>query len=496
MSALDALLDHESFSLELAADALGSDDPNIDLEATLGRLLDLCMRFPGGLIHARSIGILSERPVGLEALAEGSPWYAVEDRVIVVVRRKKSAVRKLVADLAMYFILADRYGAALSRRADLVEALALPALTPEVATELALALDAPPSLVMQLDRRVPTLRADLAAMAPRMFSPDVRIHASLRTPHMRVQGARVGRDLLGRLPQGTIRLLICDSPAALEHLSPYARDLGFALSTWGLENEEQLSTPGLADALRESSDRASVDLASLVVPDLFASAPELLLERREAEVTAGLFLADDADVVSGFAELSRLAQPDETAIARESSGTLAVLASPSEPLLVEAAGELIDSGRVSAISIVLAASIDAPGIIVFDALANEHDGTAIARANELAERATKLSIELHRPGCLTVDDERGAPALAFDLVARTRRARALGRLSEEVPVYPVLYPTARGGAFQSLTQKLRELEAGRVALSLLSSQEDPPTVARTRRGTLQNAPGLPRRFRA
>lgn len=496
MSALDALLDHEAFALELAADALGSDDPNIELEATLGRLLELCTRFPGGLIHARSIGILSERPVGLEPLAEGSPWYAIEDRVIVVVRRKKSAVRKLVADLAMYFIIADRYGAALSRRADLVEALEQSTLTPELAAELAMALDAAPSLVMQIDRRVPTLRADLAAMAPRVFSPEVRIHASLRTPHMRVHGARVGRDLLARLPQGNVRLLISDSPAALEHLSPYVRDLGFALSTWALENEALLTTRGLAEALRESNPRATSDLASLVIPDLFARSPELLEERREAEATAGLFLADDEEVVFGFADLARLAQPDEHAIGREASGTLAVLASSSEPVLVEAASELIDSGRVSAISIVLGAAIDSPGIIVFDALASSEDGTSIPRAAELAERAQKLAVDVHRPGCLNVDDDRGAPQVAFDLVARTRRARALGRLPDEVPVYPVLYPSTRAGAFQSLPQKLRELEAGRVALSLLSSQEDPPTVARTRRGTLQNAPGLPRRFRA
>lgn len=496
MSALEALIDHGAFALEIASDALSSDDPNIEFELTLGRLFELSTRLPAGLIHVRSIGILSDRPEGLEPLAEGSPWYAIEDRVMCVVQKRKSTVKKLVTDLAMYFLIASHYGEVLSLRPDLIEALVSEELTPESAAELALALDAPPSLVFQMDRRVPTLRHDLAAMAVRAFAPSVHVHASLRTPHMRVRGARLGRDLLARLPQGQLRLLICDSPSPIEHLSPYVRDLGFALSAWGLENEALLTTPGLSEALRAAQERASVDLAALVVPDLFLHAPDLVRERREAEATAGLYLADDDDVIFGFAELSKLALPDEVAVSKEASGTVAILASSSEPLLIEAAHELIDSGRVQAISLVLAASLDAPGIIIADAIATERDGVAIARVNELVDRAQKLSVEVHRPGCLVVDDERGAPALAFELIARTRRARALGRLSEEVPIFPLLYPVSRGEAFQPLSVKIRELDAGRVAVSLLSSQEDPPVVAKVRRGAVQNAPGVSRRFRA
>lgn len=496
MSALEALIDHGAFALELATDALSSDDPNIEVEATLGKLFELTTRLPAGLIHARTIGVLAERPEGLMPLAEGSVWYAVEDRLLAVVPKKKSAVKKLVLDLAMYFLIADRYGAALAAKPELVAELRADQLSPQAAADIALAIDAPPSLVFQVDRRAPTLRAELAAMADRTFAPDVRIHTSLRTPHMRVRGARLGRDLLGKLPQGSLRLLIADSTTAIEHLSPYVRDLGFSLSAWGLENEDLLTTPGLGEALRGAGERASVDLAAIVVPDLFAHSPELLRERREAEATAGLHLADDAEVTFGFADLSKLVLPDESAVARDASGLIAVLASTSEPLLVEAANELIDSGRVHAISFVLAASIDAPGVLIADSLATEKDGVAIVRAQELADRAQRLGVEVHRSGCLIVDDERGAPALAFELIARTRRARALGRLPDEIPVFPILYPIVRGEAFQPLSVKMREIDAGRVAISLLSSQEDPPAVARVRRGVVQNAPGVSRRFRA
>jgi hypothetical protein len=290
--------------------------------------------------------------------------------------------------------------------------------------------------------------------------------------------------------------LVSDTPSVLELFSPYVRDLGFAISTWALENEELLRTPGLAEALRSAGDRPTVDLASLVIPDLFDHQPELLAERREAEATQGLFLADEEDVIFGWADLSRLAQPDEASIARESMSTVVLLVSPSEPLLVEAANELLDTGRIIAASFVFAAPVEVPGVIVVDSLATDRDGFANSRANDLAERAMKLGVDLHRPGCLFIDDDRGAPFVTFELLARARRARALGRFPDEAPVFPVFYPVRRGETVQPLGLKIREIDAGRVALSLLSSQEDPPVVARVRKGPAQNAPGVSRRFRA
>jgi hypothetical protein len=262
-----------------------------------------------------------------------------------------------------------------------------------------------------------------------------------------------------------------------------------------VENSGRLSTAGLADALEASRARPSPDLAALVVPDLFAFAPELALERREAESTSGLWLRDEDGIVFGHAELARLQLPDEASLAKDAGGTVALIAGAPEAALAEATRTLLDTGRVTALSASLSTAIDADYALIPDALAGERDGAKIPTAAELIERASKTGVEVHRPGCVMVDDTRGAPRVALELLALSRRAKAQGKLDEDAPIGLVLYPRSLG-VRATLTRKIAELFSGRLALYLLSSREDPLAGGRSKRPMAQNAPGISRRFRA
>jgi hypothetical protein len=135
-------------------------------------------------------------------------------------------------------------------------------------------------------------------------------------------------------------------------------------------------------------------------------------------------------------------------------------------------------------------------MIVPDALATEEDGARLAFAGELAERAARIGVEVHRPGCVRVDPASGSHALAFQLVGETRRAKAVGRISEEAPTLVVLYPTSVSRSSPQLSARIAEIEASRIVLSLMLVQEEPQPSRGSRRVMPQNAPGISRRFRA
>jgi hypothetical protein len=263
-----------------------------------------------------------------------------------------------------------------------------------------------------------------------------------------------------------------------------------------LENADRLSTRGLAEALEEHRDHPNVDLAALVVPDLMAGAPDLLSERRSQEQEAGLFLEDEEGIAHGWAELGRLALPDDLAVAKDASGLVAVLCGGSDVALQEAARIVLDSGRVSAMTLIARCGIVAGEPIVPDSLSLDRDGIAIPIAQEVVERAQKLGLAVHRGGCLAVDDAGGAPSAVSDLLGEARRAQVLGRFPEEGPAFVVLYPRPKPGISADLGIRLSAMEAGRIALSFLSSLEDSHGAPRPKKAMLQNAPGVSRRFRA
>jgi hypothetical protein len=494
--ALDALLGEDEVHLSTLSEAMIADRPALDDGSDLHALIDLGTRLPSGLVHAEAIWIVHEPPPGLQPLAPESAWYAMDRSLVVVTQPGRRSLLDLLADLARYHLAANRVAGRLGARPDLMEGLESESIDAPVAADLAVSLDASLQLVASLDRSAPGLRADLTAMARGRFDPVLRIHAALHPGREKTKGARLAESLLAKLPAGGFRLLVSDTAMVLEHLSPYVRDLGYALAAWGLENASSLRTTGLAEALAEGPDRLSTDLAALVVPDLFAAAPELLDERRRAEETAGLHLWDAEGSIAGFADLARLSLPDETAVARGASGTIALLASQSEDVVLQATAALLESGRVIALGVVLGSAIDARDPIVPDALATDADGIWVQPAQEIAERAQKSSIRANRIGAVRVDDRQGAPALAAELMGLARRAQVLGRVHRDAPTFPILYGRTKDGAVPPLEVRIGEVEAGRLALAFLSSTEDPPSASAGVRAMSQNAPGVSRRFRA
>jgi hypothetical protein len=494
--AIAHLVEREILSLSSIAAAFHVDDPRFHEGADLDTLVDLGTRLPSGLVHAESILIFSEAPAELEPLAPDSAWYALDRSIAVVLPLGRRALHRLLRDLALYFFCARRVGERLEDRSDIIDALANEALEPSRSTELALLLDAAPSLVASLHQRAPGLLRDLATMANTAFDPDLRLHASLRPERQRALGVRVADSLLARLPHGPFRLLVADTPMVLEHLSPYVRDLGHALTTWGLENRERLKTDGLVEALEGNREQPNVDLAAIVIPDLLAMAPDLLHERRSQEEEAGLFVEDEAGMVHGWADFARLAAPDDLAVGKDASGLVAVLSGTSDEALQEATRCLLDSGRVAALSAVMASSVEGGEPLVPEALASDHDGIRIPLAEDVVERSVKLGLSVHRGSCLPIDDASGAPLITADLLGEVRRARVLGRFGEDAPAFVVLYPRPSATRSPDLTHRLGEVEAGRIALSYLSSPDDPHAAARPKRVLSQNGPGLSRRFRA
>lgn len=496
MRLLESFLDTDVIALDDVAYFLRHEDDAFDDAITLEALVELGTRLPSGLVYAEGIWIVSEPPPGIAPLAAGSPWYAVERSLAVVMPAVRSRLVTLLVDLARHHAIAARVLRDLGPRPDLVEALLTPELAPGAAAELAMLLDAPPSLVAELDAHALGLRTELAVMATRAFQPVVRLHATLRVRNLRRRGARLVEALVARLPDGPFRVALSDGPMLLEPLSPYVRDLAPALATWALENPARISTSGLVEAL--GAVRApSADLAALVVPDLFAHAPQLVAERRRAERAAGLDLVDDVGAIAGWAELSRLAAPDAQALGPDPSGTLVVLAAAGEDLLVEAARGLLSTGRVIGLAMVLRCGLDVEHPVVADGLASDDDGAALTQSGDVADRAARIGIELLRPGTLGIDDDRGAPRVALELVALARRAKVLGRLPDDAPVAILFHPRGDRPRQTTLSARQAELSAAKVALGVLSQdREDTSVKGRVRRPASQNAPGVSRRFRA
>lgn len=495
--AVSALLDRPPVRISAIAELFRAGERGDAERADVATLVALGAHLPSGLVHAEAVVVVRDPPPGLAPLSRRSPWFAEGRTLFVVAPPGRAARFALIQALATYAHVATRVAARLDGRPRLVEALAADAEPgPALVTELALALDSPPALIAALDRRAPGLRRDLAEMAAGRFDPDLRVEPALRAPPRAESGLSAARALLGELPQGVFRLAVADSPLLLEHLSPYVRDLAGALFAWGLENAASLSIPDLEPALAEHADPPHPDLAALVVSDLFRAAPDLLEERRAAERAAGLHVTDGDGLVTAWTDVSRLSRPDDLAVPRGATGTLAVLVGPADEALLEAAGALLETGRVESLSVALAAGIDLHEPIIPDALVTESDGIRVGRGAEVTDWAAQNRLSVHRTGALLVDDVRGAPSIAAELLMRSRRTFVVGRSGEAASGPLVLYPSAKHGNHSSLERALAEVEAVRIALSAHFVGDDPLFGRRQRQVLSQNAPGLSRRFRA
>ena len=429
---LDALADRAVFSLSALARA-----PLPDLQDPLSVLLELGERLPTGLVHCERILLVPDPPHGLERLSPRSRWFAQGRTLIAHLDRAGQMVERTLFDLGRYHRAARAIGERLRGRDALLEAIASDAPEPLARAVLVEGLGTSP---LRIERTVNLgLVGDLREMAGRRFDPEVRIHSDLCPRKQAERGTRLARALLGRLPPGQFHLLISDSTAAIELLSPFVRDVGHALYAWSRENPDAIHLPGLADRLEQTPDEPEADLAGLVVSDLFMRAPELLDERREQEATQGLHLEDSSGVAHGFAELTRLADPDPVVFREAREGTVALLAGGSPRTIAAAAQVLIESARVLGFALVFEAKMPADAAILPSALVGSHDAVRLPSVDHLNSLASRYELHVTRSGPVPAEVSRGASPLALGLIGLVRRAVALGSLPAALPVSVVLH---------------------------------------------------------
>jgi hypothetical protein len=486
---IEILANAGAVDLRWIAELVALESPGLLERVALADLVDLSKRLPSGLIHAESIWILEQRPAGLAPLAEGSAWSAM-DRSLVVEVSSAGDLFGLLLDLGRYHLAARAVRARLGGRDALVDALASGSLDPLGLAEIAVVLEAPPDDVARME---PAIAIDVAAMARSDFEPAIHVHDDARPDRQRERGARLAEELIARLPEGPFALLIADTTAPIELLSPYVRDLSHALSRWGIENPARIRTFGLVDALRAQKGSADPDLAALVVPDLMAVAPELLAERRSNEATQGLFLDDGRGTLVGYAELGRLDGPDRSVVAADASGTLVVAVARRSEIVEAILDRVLETRRVSGVANVGSADVRSD-VVIARTMASDDDGFLLGGADTLIAKAAELGVAAH------VTERLARPPDALLRISRrVRLARVRGELDDPNggarPVLTVLYPRLPEGVSPTIRGRSAALVAARLVLAALL---DPPPESGgdPKIPTSATKASVPRRFRA
>ncbi len=447
---------------------------------------------PTGFVHAERIYVLEEPPPDLRPLAPDSPWYAAERSLVVALSRAPFSLEALLDRIGRYGRVAQAIHDRLAAEPALVERLDAGALDPLDATELAMRLEAAPSTFASVEQKAPGLLADVAAMARRLFDPEVQVHADLTPAGQAARGRAIAEAMLHRAAPGTFRLLVSDDRATIELLSPYTRDLGHALYTWSLENPEAIRTRGLVDAIREAPEAPDDDLAALIVPDLFRVAPELLEERRTQESTQGLWLQDVLGTAHGVADVAALDDPDPLVFERPKEGSLLVLAGGAPTVLLTATRALLESGRVLGFAGVFGATLDADLTVIPSALISADDGVRFSTTADLVALAEQHDLAITNAGPVPVGHEQGASPLALWICEAIRRARILGSLEPDAPVFCLLHPRRGGG----LRRAKCSVRASRLALLALLGERSQKGTPRRKPPKSEGSGRITRRFRA
>ncbi|MFO0726821.1 MAG: hypothetical protein U1E65_23755 [Myxococcota bacterium] len=471
---IEALLDGPLLELERICQTLAAEDAD-ETSFDFERFWATASRLPSGLVHAEAVWITSVAPVGVEPLGPGSAWYALDRSLIVVAPPGRAALRVLVVDLARYALASEALARIFAADPALVEALHEP-LDGQAVTRLALALGTDPERLFAIDRRLPSLRGDLAALAQRSFRPEVHLHPSTRPSKWRRLGESIGRRILDALPVGPFRLALSDAPELVEHLSPYLRDAGPAIAGWAVEHAEELSLPGLARALDAHSGRSPpADLVALAIPDLVRRHQEVLEERRLVERASGLELFDEAGIVFGFTELSQLPAADARAVPAGSRGLFVVIAGRADETLMAAHRVLLDSGRVEGLALAFAAGPEIEGTIAIpELLVGEDDAIEVPLADRLLRRVEPAMASRARR--VIVDAERAAPPIVYDLLRLTRRAELEGLFPHDGRRSLVLVRRSADPGGSELERRSAVLHAARLALAGLHLGENAPST--------------------
>ncbi len=464
--------------LEALLSALGPDEPIssqrlIELiqgelqeePRPLAHLLELGMRLPSGLFYAEAIWMLQEVPSGLAPLSEGSDWYPMGQSLALSCGTGSDTLMQTLRDLGVYGWALQSIHEKLTDREISVQRLAEP-LGPESCVELSSLFEVEPELLERLDAVAPGLREDLLRSADFPFDASVHVHPDVRPAHQIAVGRAIAERLLERTPAGEFYLALSDAPILGEHVSPYLRDLGFAISTWGLENPESLSVHGLYEALNDHSETPDDELNALVLRDLHRMHPNLVAERRTQEATQGLYLEERAGLTYGFAELERLDAPDETVISEEGRGTLVLLEGGTRSILLGALAALLDSERVKGIAMALSAGFDDAEPIIPKGVISEEDGLPLS-CEPLVEQAGQLGLQVRVVDCLSVREGSPSSRLALSCLRHVRRAQTLERLAPEARVFLAFFSKENQGYPRVLTRAMTGIHLGKVMLSAL-----------------------------
>lgn len=457
------------------------------------RLLALGARLPGGLVRADRITIVPKAPEFLVPLAPGSRWCAMGQGLVVTAELETDGVQTLLQDLQMYRgfaqLIRERLGA-WPQAAILLEQERMPA---ELAVPLAEIFEASPAELATLDRRAPGLRADVAWMVRRPFDPELSLHPALSEPRQRALGEELAQTVLNKIPAGRFHLLVSDGPGPLELLSPYAEDLGHSLYQWALENTDKLPFQGLADDLKTSRDTPDRELASLVARVLLqAEDDEIRVERRENEVTQGLWLEDAWGATWGVADLGRLDRADSGVRRHETDEVLAVITGGSAALRLAAAGHLAASGRIEGLAICADTALVGASPIVPEALSWSDDAIRLELGGALARFAQRTRISVQRLGAVDVGPS-GVPDWVAGVLRRWRKARITGALDAQAKPLVVLVPACE---VQSVQSAKVGINAGRLALSGLLDPDLMSHAGAQKSRTGARTSGVSRRFRA
>jgi hypothetical protein len=430
------LLDQSQIDLKALASQSGETEM-VDLEALIG----LARKLPSGFVHADALWLIASAPEDLEPLAPGSNWYAVGRELLVVVRsgERWNAV-EILTTVHAYYVAARHVYAQLKDDHHLFEALlGGDDLSSELCTQCALKLDAPINFFQRIETESPELKFDLGWMARREFCPVVHVHASLRPQVGKRRGEEGVQRLFQALPECPIRLILSDHDGIFDPVSPYVRDLAGPICQWARENKSKISTPELHEKLDQSDVGQSVELATLVIPDLMGLGGDLLREKRTNEAQAGLHFVCDGALKIAWASVESLSGADSFVIEsdprKDKEERLVVVSSASEETLLSVARALLATGRVSSAAGVFSLEgAHMPGIISTSCIVGVDDGVRLDGQGRFLAKARDAGVEIEQLQRIELDTGPKFNLTAFRLASLVNRQQLVqgidGRSSE------------------------------------------------------------------
>jgi len=475
-----SLLDQAEIELSSLHARMGSPS-SIDL----GALIELSRKLPSGFVHADALWLISEPPEDLEPLAPGSAWYAAGRELLVVVRSgDRWNAAELLKVVYTYYCAAQQVYLKLADRPEILDALLSGEdIDSENRTQWALCLDAPLDFFHRIEAENAELRFDLGWMGRRSFCPLVHIHSSLRPQIGQRRGREAAAQLLEKLPEGPIRLIVSDNEGIVDPISPYLRDLVRPICQWGRENESSLSVEGLYPQLVGGQLEDSIEMAALVLPDLLSASEELLSEKRVAEAQAGLHFVHDDALKIAWSSIDKLEGADPFVVQGNTlamrAERLVLISARSEESLLAAARLVLDTGRVVSVAGVFALDgTHLPAVISTSCLIGSETAIRLQAQAALVEKAQEAQVEIEVLKCIGTDVGPRINPTALRLALLVNRQKHVQRIEghgAEIVDFFTFYRRNTGVERLDLNFGLGRIQAHRITLAtLLTTGLEPP----------------------